>query len=75
MNALYSLIFVPSISHALACERILERTGIPRKLIPVPRRYSSDCGVCIRISAADRSRTENLLSETGTPYDRIVDDS
>ena len=75
MTALYSLIFVPSISHALACERTLEGGGIKYKLIPVPRRYSSDCGVCIRISASDRSRTEKLLSENRTVYDRIVDDS
>ncbi|MFP4563380.1 MAG: DUF3343 domain-containing protein [Spirochaetia bacterium] len=75
MKTLYSLIFVPSISHALACEKILERTGVPQKLIPVPRRYSSDCGVCIRIAAADRPRTESILSETGTVYDRIIEDA
>ena len=75
MTAVYSLVFVPSISHALATEKALKRSGISSKLIPVPRRFSSDCGVCIRISAADRSRTEIVLSETHTIYERIIDDS
>lgn len=75
MTAVYSLIFVSSISHALVCERVLEKSGISSKLIPVPRRFSSDCGVCIRVSAADRSRTETVLSETNTIYERIIDDS
>jgi hypothetical protein len=75
MTASYSLVFVPSISHAVACEKVIRRAGIPCKLIPVPRRHSSDCGVCIRVSATDRSRVEKTLAEDYIDYERILDDS
>jgi len=37
-----------SVSHVMKAEKILKGTGIPHKLIPVPRSISTDCGVCLR---------------------------
>jgi hypothetical protein len=33
--------------------RKLERMGVESKLMPVPRRFSSSCGTCVRFSAED----------------------
>jgi hypothetical protein len=41
-------------AHALRAEKVLQEGGIAAKLIPVPRQLSSDCGVCLRLSATDR---------------------
>ena len=57
----YSVVLVPSVSHALRSERVLQRAGIPCKLIPVPRHLSSDCGVSVRIETADLERTVQAL--------------
>lgn len=48
-GASYAVILVFSTSHAMRIEKLLAERGIACKMIPVPRRISSDCGVCIRI--------------------------
>ena len=45
----YQVLLFDSVSAALLAEKILKKKGVPHKLIPIPRRLSSDCGVCIRI--------------------------
>lgn len=59
----YSVILVYSTSHALRAEKVLGAAGIPCKLIPVPRRLSSDCGSCIRIFQADKGRALPVLTD------------
>ena len=59
----YTVILVYSTSHALRAEKVLLEAGIPCKLIPVPRRLSSDCGVCIRIEQADQEAALQTLEE------------
>lgn len=47
----YAVFLFPSVSHVLKAEKILKARGMPHKLIPVPRHISSDCGVCLRVTA------------------------
>jgi len=49
----------------MSAERHLKKAGVPMRLIPVPRRLSSDCGLAIRIGPADRGRARNVLSRSG----------
>lgn len=51
----------PSVSYTLKAEKILKEQGIVHKLIPVPRHISSDCGVCLRVTADRRDATESAL--------------
>lgn len=51
-----------SVSHALRAEKLLKKTGIPCKLIPVPRHISSDCGVCLKFAPSFRSDIEEILA-------------
>ncbi|NVO00622.1 MAG: DUF3343 domain-containing protein [Geobacteraceae bacterium] len=50
-----------SVHKVMKAEKLLKNAQIPMLLIPAPRALSSDCGLAIRYSAADRSRTEQLL--------------
>ena len=34
-----------SVSHVISAEHILKEAQVPHKIIPVPRKISSDCGV------------------------------
>jgi hypothetical protein len=52
-----------SVTHALRAERLLKGEGIPTKLIPVPRQFSTECGVCLRFSSSLRSRLEKVLED------------
>ena len=68
----FAVILVHSTSHAIQAERVLERAGLMVKLIPTPRHLSSDCGSAVRITAADRSISEQTLGEAGVPIERIA---
>jgi hypothetical protein len=57
----YVIFLFPSVSYALKAEKILKEQGITHKLIPVPRHISSDCGVCLRVTADRRDAAASAL--------------
>jgi hypothetical protein len=46
----------------MSAEKRLKKGGVPMRLIPVPRRLTSDCGLAIRIPLRDRDRAREVLS-------------
>ncbi len=46
----------------LSAEKRLKGGGVPLRLIPVPRRLTSDCGLAIRIPIDHRDRAREILS-------------
>jgi hypothetical protein len=68
----YSVLLVPSTSHAVRAEKQLLDSGISCKLIPVPKTISSNCGVCIRFRTEDRRRIMVILGQEKLNYDDIV---
>jgi hypothetical protein len=46
----------------LSAEKRLKGGGVPLRLIPVPRRLASDCGLAIRIPFDHRDRARDILS-------------
>ena len=46
----------------LSAEKRLKGGGVPLRLIPVPRRLTSDCGLAIRIPLDQRARARKILS-------------
>ena len=67
----YAVVLVYSTSYALRAEKILAGAAISCKLIPVPRQLSSDCGVCVRIHAADSDAAAQALGEAGVEMQGI----
>ena len=51
--------------------KVLKKESIERKLIPIPRHLSSDCGYCIRLKSEDISKAKELLDNIKIDYDRI----
>ena len=70
---MYTVILVPSTSHALRAEKILQAAGIECKLIPVPRHLSSDCGVCVRIPRAARDAACTALQQAHLEVESVHD--
>jgi len=70
---MYTVILVPSTSHALRAEKILRVAGIDCKLIPVPRHLSSDCGVCVRIPRAARDAACAALQQARLDVEAVHD--
>ncbi len=52
-----------SVSAVLVAEKILKDMSIHNKLIPVPKKLSSDCGVCLRVESEDQLRVEQALMD------------
>ncbi|MDI6725531.1 MAG: DUF3343 domain-containing protein [Smithellaceae bacterium] len=52
-----------STSHAIQAEKVCRGCGIEVKLIPTPRRISSDCGVSLRFFHDDRDAVLAALGE------------
>jgi hypothetical protein len=45
----------------LSAEKHLKRGGVTMRLIPVPRRLTSDCGLAIRIPSGERVQARKVL--------------
>jgi hypothetical protein len=57
-----------SVSHVIAAERVLKEAQVPHKIIPVPRKISSDCGVCIRFLPEHSELFQNTLNGKAEAY-------
>jgi hypothetical protein len=57
--------------HAMRSERLLQRAGIPVRLVPGPREVSPNCGVAIAIRWDDEPQVEELLKQSKVRYEAI----
>ncbi|MBN1347944.1 DUF3343 domain-containing protein [candidate division KSB1 bacterium] len=67
----FVVILVHSTSHAIKAERVLKKSDIKCKLIPVPRQLSSDCGLCIQINANDIESAKGRLLAENVEIDQV----
>ena len=57
--------------HAMRSERVLQRAGVPARLVPGPREVSPNCGVAVAIRWEDGPEVERLLTDTKIRYEAI----
>jgi Protein of unknown function (DUF3343) len=57
----YFVMLFRAVSYVLKAEKILQKEGLPHKLIPVPKHISADCGICLRFEPAIQSKIEAAL--------------
>ena len=53
------ILLVHTSGHAFSIEKALKKRGISCRLTPIPRKVSSDCGICVRFAT---SEIENVKS-------------
>jgi hypothetical protein len=58
----YLIALFNSVSHVIRSERILLELGIPHKIIPVPKKISTECGVSIRFLPEHRESIVRALN-------------
>ena len=56
---------------ALQFEKLIKGSGLKVKLIPVPRKISSSCGIAGRISSQDLTMVRKICQEEGLEYESI----
>lgn len=57
--------------HAMRAERILERAGIPARLVPGPREVSPNCGVAVAFAWEDEARVAQALGDSRVRFEAI----
>lgn len=67
----YGVLLVPSVSHALRAEKLVQQAGIDCKLIPTPRQLSSDCGTALRFRWDDRTAVQSAVEKAGLDHDGL----
>lgn len=61
-----------STNFAIWADKVLGSRGLWRKLSPVPRHLSSDCGYCVKIYQEDTQQAAALMEETGIEFQEIA---
>jgi len=52
-------------------ERVLERMGVPARLVPGPREISPNCGVAVAFVWEDEPRVAQALAESRIRFEAI----
>jgi len=71
MSGDYRVILFATTNHALRGEKVLKRAGLQAKLIPVPRHLSSDCGISLRIPAAQEAQAREAMAAANLPHQAL----
>ena len=64
MPGTYKVVVFKSTYLTFKAERALKAAGIPCKIVTKPRGISSDCGLAVRVDAADEARVLALMRES-----------
>jgi hypothetical protein len=67
----YSVILFPSANYSIWTARLLKKAGIERRMMPIPRDLSSDCGYCVRIRSLDAEKAKEVLQKGGVEFVKI----
>ena len=67
----YGVVLLFTTSEVMRAEKVLKKQGLDTKLIPVPRRFSSDCGVSLRFLWVDLDRVKAALEAAGVETQAI----
>ena len=61
-NFQFYVILYKNVSSTMKSEKILKEKKVPYKLIPVPKKVSSNCGICIRFKEEDKQDIIDALN-------------
>jgi Protein of unknown function (DUF3343) len=67
----YGVVLFISTHQAIRAEKLAKGKNLSVKLIPVPRHFSSDCGVCLRFSWEQKGEIEAALNEGKVKVEEI----
>jgi Protein of unknown function (DUF3343) len=57
--------------HAMRSERLMQRAGLPARLVPGPREVSPNCGVAVAFRWEDEPAVERLLNDSKIRFEAI----
>jgi hypothetical protein len=67
----HCVVLFHSTAHAIRAEKVLLGVGLSIKMIPTPRKLSSDCGMALRFDRKDEQRVTTTLADNRVPTNGI----
>jgi len=67
----YGVVLFHTTSAVMRAEKLLIKGGFAIKLVPVPRQFSSDCGIAIRFDWSQYEALKSTLEKAGIEYAAI----
>jgi len=65
------IVLFPSTHYALRAEDVLKKEGLTVNLIPVPREFSSNCGIALEFDYIDKEKVLKILQEKNVEIEGI----
>lgn len=65
------VVLFPSTHYALRAEEVLKSEGLIVNLIPVPREFSSNCGIALEFDYSDKEKVNKILQEKNVETEGI----
>jgi len=65
------VVLFPSTHYALRAEEVLKKEGLTVNLIPVPREFSSNCGIALEFDSSDKEKVNKILQEKNVEIEGI----
>ena len=69
----YAVLTFRTTAEAMAFETRCMETGMPGRMIPVPREITAGCGLAWRMAAEDYTEQKDRLRALGLMFDRAVE--
>jgi hypothetical protein len=67
----HGVILFHTTSSAIRGEKVAKKAGVECSLIPIPREFSSDCGISLRFNWGDIEWVKDVLEENGVNVSEI----
>jgi hypothetical protein len=67
----YGVVLFYTTSSAIRGEKVAKKAGIDCSLIPVPREFSSDCGISLRFIWTDIEQMKGVLKDNKVEISEI----
>ena len=68
------ILLVHTSGHAFSIEKALKKRGVRCRLTPIPRRVSSDCGICVRFDPNECQKVEAFIQTLPFDIQGIISD-
>ena len=68
------ILLVHTSGHAFSIEKALKKRGIACRLTPIPRKVSSDCGICLRFDPAALETVREFVQTLPFEIQGIISD-
>ena len=69
------ILLVHTSGHAFSIEKARKKRGVQCRLTPIPRKVSSDCGICVRFDPQQLQTVQSFIQTLSFEIQGIISDN